>query len=89
MYARVSSLTGVELTDASVRSFAGEEPFVQLKRIHPVMKLQHIPQLIEDVGQHQRALRGKLEDLLLFWIGVGSNPADWEYKQPLYLKEKF
>lgn len=94
VYRRVSELTGVELTDASVQSFATDEPFVQLKAIHPVMKLQHIPQYVEAVGGHQKALQGTLEDLLLFWIGQDQAQSEdervrWDAKHPLYMKEKF
>lgn len=101
VYSRVSELTGVELTEASVHSFDTEEPFVQLAAVHPVMKLQHIPQFVASVGGHQHALSGNLEELLLMWIGIdeqsvssseGAQKEDqrwWESQYPLYLKERF
>lgn len=90
VYTRVSELTGVELTDASIASFSTDQPFVQVHRIHPVMKTLHIPQLVETVGQHESALRGTLEELLLFWIGMeDTEEAVWVDKYPSFTKERF
>lgn len=86
---RVSELTGVDLTEASLQSLHGDSPFVQLKLVHPVMKSQRLPWFVSEVGEHQSALKGTLEELLLFWIGQGQVDPEWEAMQPKHLQEKF
>ena len=89
VYQRVAELTGVELTEESVASFDSEQPFVQLRSIHPVMKVQRVPKLVETVGEGRSTLLSKLEELFLFGVAEDDETAKerFEPSWPLYFKE--
>ncbi|KAH8603475.1 putative Clustered mitochondria Translation initiation factor eIF3 subunit [Trypanosoma vivax] len=102
LYHRVSEISGVTLSDASVSSIRkGERPFLQLSDIQPLVKTL-LPPLASCEALLRKLRANFLKDreaLLLFWIGASANEEENtgaqncdgienDLEQPFYMTEE-
>ena len=89
VYRRLSELTGVQFSAASVRSLLTDKPFVQMLPPHPVLKTVHLPHLVSAAGERREYLDKYSGLLQVYWSGLPETPAEaqaWAEKRPVHLR---
>lgn len=89
VYQRLSELTGVQFSAASVKSLLTDKPFVQMLPPRPVLKQIMIPHLVEKAGGRRDYLDRYGGLMQVFWSDMAETEADaktWESRRPFHMK---
>jgi hypothetical protein len=83
---RVCEMTGVSPTAESLASFDTDEPFVQLAKAHPAMKLVHLPELVGQAGERRSFLAEHMDELRAVWDERSTDTQLWGETWPMHLR---